>query len=80
MSVRVQVTDKDSKVLKNVTVTVKWQGSTSERKTNNSGIADMECSGGTIEYIQVWDEKVCGRRVVGNDEIVEVISTKYRAG
>ena len=77
MSVRVQVTGRNNRAVAGATVFVKWKtGGTSERKTNNSGVADLQCDGGTIEYVQVWNEKVLGSVTVGNDEIVEVTYSK----
>ena len=73
MSVKVQVTGGNNRAVANADVFVKWKsGGTSRERTNNSGIADLKCSGGTIEYISVWDKKVLGSVTVGNDEMIEV--------
>lgn len=72
MSVRIQVTGSNNRAVRNARVFVKWKTGTSNATTNNSGIADLKCDGGTIEYIQVWDKNVSGSITVGNDEIVEV--------
>ena len=77
MSVKIQVTNRNNRAVANADVFVKWKsGSTSRERTNNSGIADLKCSGGTIEYIRVWGEEVSGSRTVSNDEFVEVTYSK----
>jgi len=78
MSVKIQVTDSSGRANAKAKVFVKWVvGGISNAETNSSGIADLKCSGGTIEYITVWDEQVLGKMVVGNDQIVEVTSDKH---
>lgn len=77
MSVKIQVTGRNNHAVKNAKVFVKWKsGGTSNEHTNNSGIADLKCSGGTIEYATVWGERVLSTLTVGNDELVEVTYTK----
>lgn len=77
MSVKVQVTGRNNRPVVNADVFVKWKtGGTSKERTNNSGIADLNCSGGTIERITVWGEQVCGTMTVGNDALVEVVYSK----
>ncbi len=77
MSVKVQVTGRNNKAVSGAKVFVKWKsGGTSTETTNNSGIADLNCSGGTIEYVTVWDERVLGSVSVGDDDIVEVTYSK----
>jgi hypothetical protein len=77
MSVKVQVTDSNNRAVAKAEVFVKWKsGGFSKEHTSNSGVADLKCSGGTIEYIEVWGEKVLGTLTVGNDEMVEVTSDK----
>lgn len=76
MSVKVQVTGRDNRAVTNADVFVKWKSSgPSRERTNNSGIADLRCSGGTIEYITVRGAKVSGSIIVGNDEMIEVVYT-----
>jgi hypothetical protein len=58
-------------------VIVKWQsGETSKGYTNPSGMVDLNCSGGTIEYIAVWGERVLGSTRVENNALVEVVTSK----
>lgn len=73
MSVKIQVTGRNNRAVANADVFVKWKnGGTSRERTNSSGIADLKCSGGTIEYVTVWGDKVIGTITVGNDEMIEV--------
>ena len=73
MSVKVQVTGENNRAVANADVFVKWKsGGTSRERTNNSGVADLKCSGGTIEYVTVWGNKVLGSVTVGNDDMLEV--------
>ena len=77
MSVRVQVTGQNKRAVVNAEVFVKWKnGGTSRERTNSSGVADLNCSGGTIEYITVWSERVLGAIAVGDNDIIEVTYTK----
>lgn len=46
MSVKVQVAGRNNRAGANADVFVKWKtGVTSRERTNNSGIADLKCSG-----------------------------------
>lgn len=73
MSVRVMVTDSSNRPIANAEVFVSWGSwQHSSRRTNSAGIADLECSGGTIEYIQVWGERVRGSMRVGDNELIRV--------
>lgn len=77
MSVKVQVTNSDNRAVAKAEVFVKWQaGGFSKEYTNSSGIADLKCSGGKIEYIQVWGEEVLKTITVGDNEIIQVTSDK----
>lgn len=77
MSVKVQVTGRNNRAVAKAEVVVKWRsGGLSKEYTNNSGMADLKCSGGTIEYVAVWGEKVLGTLAVGNDDIIEVTYSK----
>ena len=78
MSVKIQVTDAYGRPNVKARVFVKWKsGGTSNAETNASGLADLKCSGGLIEYITVWDEKVSGAVRVGDNDIFEVVSNKH---
>lgn len=53
MSVKILVIDRNNRPVSNVKVFVKWKSGTSTEFTNGSGLADLRCSGGIIEQIQV---------------------------
>lgn len=54
MSVKIQVLDSSNRPVEGADVIVGWQsGGTSSRRTNRNGIADLECSAGTANYVQV---------------------------
>lgn len=67
MSVKILVTDRNERPLANAKVFVKWERSTSTEYTNGTGIADLRCSGGVIEQIQVNNYKVHQGRIRVND-------------
>jgi hypothetical protein len=59
MSVRIQVKDSGNKPVSGAQVIVIWTaGGTSSRWTDENGIADLECSAGTAERIQVNGREV----------------------
>jgi hypothetical protein len=74
MSVRVQVTNQSNdRPLVNAEVIVKWvSGGISNRRTNQNGVADLDCSGGTLEYVRVNGREVLGRMSVGDNDTIEV--------
>lgn len=56
MSAQIMVIDRNSRPISNARVFVSWySGGHSEAKTNNSGIADLKCSPGLTNYIQIDD-------------------------
>ena len=75
MSVKIQVLDRDNRPVVGARVFVKWQsGGTSERRTNQSGVADLETSAGTAEYIQVENRQVSG--TIWLDERIHQVSDR----
>jgi hypothetical protein len=62
LGVKIQVTDPRDRPVANARVFVSWvSGGHSERRTDESGIADLGTSAGTAEYIQVDGKSVSGR-------------------
>lgn len=67
MSVKIEVLNSEDKTVPGATVFVKWtDGSHSNRTTNVNGVADLGCSAGTAEYVQVDRKKVQGRIYLRN--------------
>lgn len=73
MSVKILVTDKNDRPLANAKVFVKWQSGTSTEYTNGMGLADLKCSGGVIETIDVNNYRVHNGKIrVGDYDILPV--------
>ncbi len=69
MSVKIAVTDRNSKPVANVNVRVSWkQGGSSNATTGNQGLADLGCSGGEIRSITIYGKEVLGYTLRVNDE------------
>lgn len=61
MSVKIQVLDSSNRPVDYARVIVGWEGGgTSDRRTNNSGIAETDCSPATARYIEVNGKMVSG--------------------
>lgn len=73
VGVKIQVTDRLDRPKLGHRVYVKWAGGgISNGTTNNSGIYDTEVSRGTIEWVEVYGERVLNRYNAGDNELISV--------
>lgn len=73
MSVKILVTDRHGRPIKNAKVFVKWSSGTSTEYTSATGVADLRCSGGIIERVDVNNYQVHSGRVrVGDNDTFPV--------
>jgi hypothetical protein len=76
MGVRIQLLDRSDNPKSKYSIYVKWTDGFCSGQTDSDGVYDTGVENGTIEYIEVYGEKVMGRRAVKNGEIISVKVTR----
>lgn len=77
MGVKIQLTDRLDRPKSGYRVYVKWVGGgISNGTTNNSGIFDTGVSRGTIEWVEVYGERVLNRYNAGSGELISVTTSR----